>query len=97
MTLSLVLKMLYTGLDVTSKDVSLLEVNNMGTIVELCKVRGFFGIPNIQAVLEMAPISPDNFNPDIPSSELSLLPEWHCKKWAMAIVNRVNGNLLSYE
>ena len=55
----------------------------------------YFVFPKIKAVLEMTPISPDNFNPDIPSSELSLLPEWHCKKWAMAIVNRVNGNLLS--
>ena len=67
----------------------------MGTIVELCKVMVYSAIPKIQAVLEMAPISPDNFNPDIPSTELSMLPEWHCKKWAMAIVNRVNGNVLS--
>ena len=60
-----------------------------------CAKYEFFVFPKIKAVLEMTPISPDNFNPDIPSSELSLLPEWHCKKWAMAIVNRVNGNLLS--
>lgn len=44
----------------------------------------------------MAPISQDNFNPDIPSTELSQLPEWHCKKWAMSILLRVNGNLLGY-
>lgn len=44
----------------------------------------------------MAPISQDNFNPDIPSSELNQLPEWHCKKWAMSILLRVNGNLLGY-
>ena len=93
--LALILKLLDTGLDLTSKDVSLLDVNNMGTIVELCKVMGSSAVPKIQAVLEMAPISPDNFNPDIPSTELSMLPEWHCKKWAMAIVNRVNGNVLS--
>lgn len=80
----LILKMYYVGLDLSSEDVSLVEVNNMGTWMDLCR-----------AVLSMPIISQDNHNPDVPSSELSLLPEWHCKKWAMAIINRVNGILLS--
>lgn len=47
-------------------------------------------------VADLAPVSPDNFNAGIPSAELAQLPEWHMRKWAMAVLLRINGNLLKW-
>ena len=37
-TLELILKMYYTGLDLTSENVSIIDINGLPTWVELCKV-----------------------------------------------------------
>ena len=82
-TLHLIMKMYYVGLDLSSENISLIQVNDIPTWMDLCK-----------AIIEMPFVSEHNQNPSIPSSELSTLPEWHCKKWAMAVVVRVSGILL---
>ena len=82
-TLHLIMKMYYVGLDMSSENISLIQVNDLNTWMDLCK-----------AIIEMPFVSEHNQDPSIPSSELSTLPEWHCKKWAMNVIVRVNGLLL---